>query len=144
MPTASRRLIEHPAAAAFIAQVRDPQALAGFVIGQIAADEAEILSIGVAPEWQRRGIGRQMVEGLCARPRGAPRSSACSSRSPPTTPPPSASTRASGFKVVGARKAYYQRAGGPAVDALILSPRPLVGAAGAARWTARDRPHIKP
>ena len=43
---------------------REPRALAGFVIGHIAADEAEILSIGVAPEWQRRGIGRQMVEGL--------------------------------------------------------------------------------
>ena len=64
MPPASAASIEHPAAAAFIAQIREPKALAGFVIGQIAGDEAEILSIGVAPEWQRRGIGRQMVEGL--------------------------------------------------------------------------------
>jgi ribosomal-protein-alanine N-acetyltransferase len=56
--------IEHPASASFIAQVRDPLALAGFILGRIAADEAEILSIGVAPEWQRRGVGRKMVEGL--------------------------------------------------------------------------------
>ena len=58
------RLTEHPAAAAFVAQVQYPKTLAGFIIGQIAADEAEILSIGVAPEWQRRGIARHMVEGL--------------------------------------------------------------------------------
>src|SRR5688572_25878906 len=56
--------IEHPASSSFIAQIREPRVLAGFVIGRIAADEAEILSIGVAPEWQRRGIGRRMVLGL--------------------------------------------------------------------------------
>src|SRR5262245_66448746 len=58
------RSIEDPTSASFIAQVRDPHVLAGFVLGRIAADEAEIVSIGVAPEWQRRGIGRKMVEGL--------------------------------------------------------------------------------
>src|SRR4029078_1052798 len=67
--------IEHPASASFIALIREPRALAGFVIGRIAADEAEILSIGVAPEWQRRGIGAQVAAGLVrrARPGGGKR-----------------------------------------------------------------------
>ena len=38
--------------------------LIGFIIGQFAADESEILTIGVAPEFQRHGVGKMLVEGL--------------------------------------------------------------------------------
>ena len=102
------RLIEHPAAAAFVAQVREPKAVAGFVIGQIAADQAEILSIGVAPEWQRRGIARQMVEGLFLE----------------VAADNTAALRlyeGLGFAVAARRKGYYDRPGGAPVDALIHS-----------------------
>ena len=41
-----------------------PKTCVGFVLAQLAADEAEILTIGVAKDWQRKGIGRRLVEGV--------------------------------------------------------------------------------
>lgn len=114
------RLIEHPAAAAFVAQVREPKAIVGFVIGQIAADQAEILSIGVAPEWQRRGIARQMVEGLIRASRRAEvdclflEVAADNAAAIPLY-------EGLGFTVAARRKGYYARPGGQPVDALVLS-----------------------
>jgi ribosomal-protein-alanine N-acetyltransferase len=114
------RMIEHPASASFVAQVRDPRALAGFVLGQIAADEAEVLSIGVAPEWQRRGIARHMMEGLV---RAARRADVRRVFLEVAADNAGAIGlyNSLGFKVAGARKAYYQRAGGQTVDATVLS-----------------------
>ncbi len=114
------RSIEHPASASFIAQVREPRVLAGFVIGRIAADEAEILSIGVAPEWQRRGIGRQMVEGLARASRRAEVArlflEVASDNAAPV-----AFYKSLGFMAAGQRKGYYPLAGGENVDAVILA-----------------------
>jgi ribosomal-protein-alanine N-acetyltransferase len=114
------RLIEHPAAASFIAQVREPRALAGFIIGRIAADEAEILSIGVAPEWQRRGIARQMVLGLVRAVRRAEAKRLFLEVAVDNTAAIGLYEDL-GFKPVGGRKAYYSRAGGKSADAVILS-----------------------
>jgi [ribosomal protein S18]-alanine N-acetyltransferase len=114
------RLIEHPAAAAFVAQVRDPKATVGFVIGQIAADEAEILSIGVAPDWQRRGIGRLMVEGLIRAARRAEVDRLYLEVASDNV----AALRlyeGLGFTVAAKRKGYYARAGAQPVDALVLA-----------------------
>ena len=46
---------------------------AGFLVGRLAADEAEILNLAVAPGYRRQGIGRRLVaEALAvARQRGA-------------------------------------------------------------------------
>ena len=112
--------IEHPASASFIAQVRDPRSLAGFIIGRIAADEAEILSIGVAPEWQRRGVGRQMVEGLVRAARRAEVKRLFLEVATDNTAAV-ALYKSLGFKKAGARNGYYQRAGGEKADAVILA-----------------------
>jgi ribosomal-protein-alanine N-acetyltransferase len=112
--------IEHPASASFIAQVRDPLALAGFILGRIAADEAEILSIGVAPEWQRRGVGRKMVEGLVRAARRAEVKRLFLEVATDNTAAV-ALYAALGFKKVGGRKDYYERAGGKRADAVILA-----------------------
>src|SRR5690606_6799117 len=61
---AIRALLEHPAATSLIAVAGSPKAIIGFVIGQLAADEAEILSIGVEPNWQRAGVAAGLLEGL--------------------------------------------------------------------------------
>jgi ribosomal-protein-alanine N-acetyltransferase len=112
--------IEHPASASFIAQVRDPRLLAGFIIGRIAADEAEILSIGVAPEWQRRGVGRKMVEGLVRAARRAEVKRLFLEVATDNTPAV-ALYKGLGFKKAGMRNGYYERAGGEKADAVILA-----------------------
>jgi len=114
------RLIEDPSAASFIAQIREPRVLAGFVIGRIAADEAEILSLGVAPEWQRRGIARQMILGLVRAVRRAEAKRLFLEVAVDNTAATSLYEDL-GFSQVGRRKAYYARPGGKAADAVILS-----------------------
>jgi ribosomal-protein-alanine N-acetyltransferase len=112
--------IEDPTSASFIAQIREPAVLAGFVLGRIAADEAEIITIGVAPEWQKRGIGRRMVEGLV---RAARRAEVKRVYLEVATDNLAAGAlyTSMGFRPAGGRKGYYKRADGPNVDAIILT-----------------------
>ena len=75
---AIRGLLEHPAATSLIAVAGSPKSVIGFVIGQLAADEAEILSIGVSPNWQRAGVAVSAgdlaeVVHVCADSRGEQR-----------------------------------------------------------------------
>jgi len=114
------QLIEHPAAAAFVAQAREPKQLVGFVIGQIAADEAEILSLGVAPEWQRRGIARHMVEGLVRAARLAEVKRLFLEAAADNTAAIKL-YKGLGFVAVGTRKDYYRRPTGQPVDAVVLA-----------------------
>lgn len=114
-----RSLLEHPAATSLIAVAGDPKVAIGFVIGQLAADEAEILSIGVAPNWQRSGLGTRLLEGLA---RAAQRGEAkrVFLEVAEDNVPAAALYRKLGFVEAGRRKGYYERAGRNAVDALRL------------------------
>ncbi|MEM7471836.1 MAG: GNAT family N-acetyltransferase [Pseudomonadota bacterium] len=38
----------------------------GFLIGRVVADEAELLTLAVAPEARRKGIGAQLTDGFIA------------------------------------------------------------------------------
>lgn len=116
---AIQALIEHPASLALVA-VRPGRQVVGFIIAQIAADEAEILTIGVARDGQRKGIGRQLVEGAA---RAAARSDAkrlfldvAAGNSPAR-----ALYEACGFAQIGQRKSYYTLPGGARDDALQLA-----------------------
>jgi ribosomal-protein-alanine N-acetyltransferase len=91
----------------------------GFVLIRTAADEAEILSLGVAPHARRQGVARALVRagGTEAFARGARRlflevnvnnAAACTLY------------RRLGFDEMGRRKGYYSEAGG-AEDAMILA-----------------------
>ncbi len=112
-------MLEHPASTSLIAVAGEPKTVKGFIIGQLAADEAEILSIGVAPDWQRAGLGKTLVEGLV---RAAKRGEATRLFLEVAEDNAAALALYSklGFTEAGRRKAYYQRAGGPASDALRL------------------------
>lgn len=114
------RLLEHPGSTALVANTGFPKVMVGFVMGQIAADEAEVLSIGVAPEWQRHGLGSRLIEGLA---RAAAR--AGSKRLFLEVADDNAGAKGLygklGFTEVGRRAKYYERKGGAAVDAVTLA-----------------------
>ncbi|MCB1514254.1 MAG: ribosomal protein S18-alanine N-acetyltransferase [Hyphomicrobiaceae bacterium] len=116
--------LSHPGSTAFLARVRDgaeslPEP-AGFVIGQLAADEAEILSIGVLPKFQRRGVGTLLVEGLARAVRRA-EARRLFLEVAADNHAAFALYRNCGFTAVGMRKGYYSRAGGQSQDALVLA-----------------------
>ena len=114
------KLLDHPGATALVAMYGTPKVLAGFVIGQLAADEAEILTIGVAPDWQRKGIGKRLVDGLANAVRRAEAKRLFLEVAADNDAAFALYTR-KGFTATGIRKGYYQRTGGPAADALTLA-----------------------
>ena len=124
-PDAVQALIEHPAAVSLIAALPGRKVV-GFVIAQIAADEAEILSIGVAADAQRQGIGRKLLDGTI---RAAVRVEA--RRLYLDVAESNAAARAlyagCGFAEAGRRKAYYTLPDGGREDAFLLA-RDLVKA----------------
>ena len=116
---AVQALIEHPAAVSLIAALPGRKVV-GFVIAQIAADEAEILSIGVAADAQRQGIGRKLIDGTI---RAAARAEA--RRLYLDVAESNAAARAlyaaCGFAEAGRRKAYYTLPDGRREDAFLLA-----------------------
>jgi ribosomal-protein-alanine N-acetyltransferase len=58
-------LLVQPATHAFIAHYRNAfggQRPAGFILYRLVVEEAEVLSIAVAPQLRRRGIGRKLLQ----------------------------------------------------------------------------------
>lgn len=115
-----RTSLDHPASTAFVAFDGRSRAAVGFVMGQIAADEAEILSIGVVPDWQRHGLGKRMIEGLA---RAIERAEAKRLFLEVAADNDAAMGLylAMGFTATGLRRGYYQRANGTTVDGLTLA-----------------------
>jgi ribosomal-protein-alanine N-acetyltransferase len=99
----------------------------GFALGQVMADEAELLTIAVAPADRRRGLGRQLLDAFL---------SACAARGAAAVflevdagnAPALALYHSAGFLEAGRRRAYYHAPDGSSTDALILrraaSPAP--------------------
>lgn len=115
-----KSLLEHPASTSLIAVAGDPKTIKGFIIAQLAADEAEIVSIGVAPDWQRAGLGARLIEGLM---RASKKGEAA--RIFLEVAEDNKAARALyaklGFSEIGRRKGYYKRGSGLSVDALTLA-----------------------
>ena len=112
------RLLEHPGSIALVACTATPLRIGGFALAQVAADEAEILTIGVTHAWQRHGLGARLIGGLerAGRNAGAKRlflevaaSNAAALQLYKST----------GFGEVGRRKGYYTTPTG-AEDAIQL------------------------
>ena len=92
----------------------------GFILIRTVADEAEILTLVVAPDARRRGLGRSLVARgvLEARAAGAER---VFLEVADDNPAALALYAAHGFRRVGARARYYARSDGSRRDALLLS-----------------------
>ncbi len=117
--TAITTLLAHPGSVAMVASQGGSIAIGGFALAQVAADEAEILTLGVAADWRRRGVARRLIEGI---KRAAARSGATSLflEVAADNNAAIAAYRATGFSESGRRKGYYQRPGSPAQDAIVM------------------------
>lgn len=113
-------LLEDPGSTSLVAQGGIPPRVIGFVLGRIAADEAEVLTIGVAPWALRMGIGRRMVEGLIRAVRRAEVRQLHLEVAEDNHPALTLYHRL-GFVEIGRRKAYYAVKCGGRVDALRLA-----------------------
>ncbi|KAB2916281.1 MAG: ribosomal-protein-alanine N-acetyltransferase [Hyphomicrobiaceae bacterium] len=115
-----QNLLGHPGSTAFMARLGAPAENVGFILGQLAADEAEILTLGVRADRQRHGIGRRLVEAL-----GRAARKAEAKRLFLEVAADNAAAlglyKGLGFQEVGRRKGYYERPAGPAEDALTLA-----------------------
>jgi ribosomal-protein-alanine N-acetyltransferase len=110
----------HPGCTAFVARLGRPPEFAGFIVGQVAADEAEILTLGVCEKWQRHGIGRQLVEAM-RRAAGRAEARRLYLEVAADNTAALALYKRLGFTECGRRKGYYVRAGAATEDAVNLS-----------------------
>jgi len=95
------------------------EALIGYAVLLIAAGEAHLLNLSVAPDAQNRGHGRRLLDHVV----GVARAEGARNLFLEVRPSNAAGRRlyaASGFRQVGVRRGYYPAPGGRE-DALVLS-----------------------
>lgn len=114
-------LLAMPGTFGLIARDRRGTAL-GLVLARVAADEAEILTVGVAPGHRRGGLATALLEAAAAavRGRGARR---LYLEVAEDNPPARALYLARGFRQVGRRGGYYPRGPRPPAAALVMERR---------------------
>ena len=87
----------------------------GFIVYQIAVDEAEIITIGVNPDFRRSGIASAMI-GIIEKNLKNPGVKKLFLEVASTNIPAQKLYENSGFKVVGLRPKYYD-----GIDAILMS-----------------------
>lgn len=95
----------------------------GFALGRAVAGEAELLTLAVAPEARRRGMGRRLLAAFLVQ--AAMRD--CRTVFLEVAADNVAALalyRAAGFADAGRRRGYYAGPGGQKIDALVLSCQP--------------------
>jgi ribosomal-protein-alanine N-acetyltransferase len=93
--------------------------LIGFILSRIAAGEAEILSVAIAPAWRGRALARPLLD-LHLRRLAGLGVRAVFLEVDEHNAPACALYRKAGFAEVGRRKAYYQGRDKAGADALVL------------------------
>ena len=93
---------------------------AGFLLGRTVAGEAELLTIAVAPEARRRGLGRKLMARFIyhAQLRGAERTFLEVAADNPAA---IALYESCGFRQAGTRRGYYRTPTGQRIAALVLA-----------------------
>lgn len=99
----------------------DGESAAGLALGRRIADEAELLTVGVAPAFRRRGLGFALVRAVAS---VVPLARKLHLEVAADNPPALTLYRMMGFEQVGRRKDYYRRLDGRLVDALTFAIEP--------------------
>lgn len=99
----------------------DGERAAGLALGRRIADEAELLTLGVAPEFRRQGLGAALVRAVAS---VVPRARALHLEVAADNAPALTLYRTMGFDQVGRRKDYYRRPAGRLADALTFAVDP--------------------
>ncbi|SEO10698.1 ribosomal-protein-alanine N-acetyltransferase [Gemmobacter aquatilis] len=101
---------------------------AGFLIGRVVADEAELLTVAVAPDARRQGVGADLVADFL---RNAALHDARTAFLEVSAENPAAIAlyARAGFTPAGRRRGYYRQPDGQKIDALVLS-RPIYATEG--------------
>jgi ribosomal-protein-alanine N-acetyltransferase len=105
-------------AGVFALRARFAGVAAGFILCRVAADEAEVLTLAVAPALRRRGVASALLDRAIAAALAAG-ARALFLEVATNNPGAEALYRARGFAEVGRRPGYFSRPGG-AVAALIM------------------------
>ncbi|MBL8543762.1 MAG: ribosomal protein S18-alanine N-acetyltransferase [Hyphomonadaceae bacterium] len=118
------KLLQNDAVFALVSRTDEIQ---GFVLAWTAAGDAELLTVAVAPEARRRGVGASLVTaaGVTALARGA---ASMHLEVAEDNEAARALYSKLGYEEAGRRRAYYAGADG-AVDAIVMRrtlPRPIV------------------
>ncbi len=97
--------------------VTDPM---GFLLGRVLAGEAEVLTLAVDPDAQRQGRARRLLTRFLADATANGATQAFLDVAADNTAARALYTHA-GFRAAGRRRAYFARAAGPAVDAIVMA-----------------------
>ena len=100
-------------------RIRLRSKLIGFAVSRIAADEAEILSIAIAPGHRGRGLSRQLLLTHLGHLAGRGVRTVFLEVEENNLPARRLYDRA-GFAVAGRRERYYREAGGEQLNALVM------------------------
>ena len=137
-----RRVLETAGAFGLVARAVPGGPLAAFALARQVADECELLSLGVAPDRRRLGLGAALLDAAIARA-AALRARRFFLEVGEFNTAARRLYRSRGLRVVGRREGYYALAGGGTMDALTMRCEPLLaapcGAAPPAAGTARGR-----
>lgn len=110
------RLLASPGTFALLAPADGPH---GFVLIRVAADEAEILSLGVEPASRRKGLARKLVTEAAKEAHGEGTATIFLEVAAGNAPAVTLYSRL-GFTTAGRRRGYYREPGQPPADALTL------------------------
>jgi [ribosomal protein S18]-alanine N-acetyltransferase len=114
------KMLLHPASTALVARYGVPQITVGFVLAQLAADEAEILTIGVDKALQKHGIGLRLLESIARACKKVEAKRLFLEVADDNISAQKLYAKA-GFLEVGRRKGYYHRGTSLPVDARALA-----------------------
>ena len=118
-----RRVLATAGAFGLVARSSADRSIIAFALARVAVDECELLSLGVAPERRKQGIGGALLDAAMARAM-ALRARHFFLEVGEFNAPARRLYEGRGLKIVGRRADYYALEGGGAMDALTMRCEP--------------------